>query len=239
MNCPNCGEAATSGANFCVRCGSRLPAGCPNCGEVNPEGSRFCRVCGAALAGAAAATFPRPAAVPCPRCRASNTPGADFCYACGLPFDEPVRQPVAQLIHHAYAGVPAGFWIRLLAWFLDLMLLGAIQWALLALLPGTSIETYYSGDAIWTGLDTFMLFFGMAYYTVGVAVFSTTVGKRLLGLYVLRPNGSRVGPGRAFARYWAPILSALILFIGFLMIAIRSDKRALHDLICDTVVVKR
>ena len=70
-------------------------------------------------------------------------------------------------------------------------------------------------------------------------MWATTIGKRAVGLYVLRPDGSKLGPGRAFARYWAPILSALILFIGFLMVAFREDKRALHDLICDTVVVKR
>ena len=175
------------------------------------------------------------ASITCPRCRSLNAPGTAFCYSCGLPLEEfgglPERTEVA-------AGVPAGFWIRLLAWFIDSIALVAIQLALLALLPGTSIEAYYGTEGTWTRLDTLMFLFGMAYYTVGVAVFSTTVGKRLLGLYVLRPDGSKVGPGRAFARYWAPLLSALILFAGFLMVAFRQDKRALHDLICDTVVVR-
>ena len=80
---------------------------------------------------------------------------------------------------------------------------------------------------------------GVLYVTVGVAVWSTTGGKRVLGLYVLRPDGSKVGVGRAFARYFAHTLSAMVLFTGHLLIAIRKDKRGLHDLICDTVVVKR
>ncbi len=35
------------------------------------------------------------------------------------------------------------------------------------------------------------------------------------------------------------ILSALILLIGYIMIGVRRDKRGLHDLMADTVVVKR
>ena len=63
------------------------------------------------------------------------------------------------------------------------------------------------------------------------------MGKRLFRLYVVRTDGSRVGPGRALARHLASLLSMLILGIGFLMIAFRQDKRGLHDLICDTVVI--
>jgi uncharacterized RDD family membrane protein YckC len=58
-------------------------------------------------------------------------------------------------------------------------------------------------------------------------------------LYVVRTDGSRVGIGRALARYLAYVPSAIILGGGFLMIAWRQDKRGLHDLICDTVVIRR
>ena len=61
----------------------------------------------------------------------------------------------------------------------------------------------------------------------------------IIRLYVLRTDGSRIGPGRALARFLATIVSNLILYIGYLMIGIRRDKRGLHDLICDTKVVKR
>jgi len=113
---------------------------------------------------------------------------------------------------------------------------------LIVIAPGISLDIYLDSGAIWgtgTWVDFVTLLTGITYYTVGVSVWATTIGKRAVGLYVLRPDGSKLGPGRAFARYWAPILSALILFIGFLMVAFREDKRALHDLICDTVVVKR
>ena len=236
MNCPNCGLAAGADASYCVSCGSRLSTVCPNCRAASPADSRFCSACGSPLAGGTQAAPPPVQDVTCPRCRAANGPGATFCYACGLPLDEPGMRPAAQSVA---GGIPAGFWIRLLAWFIDSVVLFIVQMILIAVLPGISLEEYFADDSFWTSYDSFLTLVGVIYYTAGVSVWATTIGKRMLGLYVLRPDGSKLGPGRAFARYWAPLLSALILFIGFLMVAFREDKRALHDLICDTVVVKR
>lgn len=122
-------------------------------------------------------------------------------------------------------GVPAGFWIRVAAYLIDVLLMG-----------GLSIAFVYLAPSLETILDIIV---GAAYFTVGVGAYATTVGKRLLGLRVERPDGSRVGWGRAFARYWAYYASTFLLLIGYLMVAFRDDKRALHDLICDTVVVRR
>ena len=88
-------------------------------------------------------------------------------------------------------------------------------------------------------MDTFFLLVNALYAIIGWSVWSTTIGKRIFGLYVLRPDGSKLGFGRAFARWLATNLSLILLGIGFLMIAFRRDKRGLHDLICDTMVVKR
>ena len=77
------------------------------------------------------------------------------------------------------------------------------------------------------------------YFTMAVAVWATTIGKRLFGLYVIRTDGSKVGLGRALVRYVMYSVSAIILLVGFITIGLRSDKRGLHDLICDTRVVKR
>lgn len=237
MNCPNCGEAAAADAIFCVRCGTQLPAGCPNCGEVNSDGSRFCRACGMGLVGATAATPPRPATVACPRCQASNTQDADFCYSCGLPFDEPGQRPGGQTI--VAGGTPSGFWIRLVAWFIDSIALVAAELAIVVVLPGLSFDRYLDeSEFTWT-YNFISLLVGIAYYSLGVSLFSTTIGKRLLGMYVLRRDGSKISLPRAFCRYLAYIPSYLILCIGFLMIGLTRNKRGLHDHICDTVVVKR
>jgi len=72
-----------------------------------------------------------------------------------------------------------------------------------------------------------------------VSQMGATPGKMVLGMKVVRPDGSRVELGRAIGRYFAKILSALILCIGYLMVAFDSEKRGLHDLICDTRVVRQ
>jgi uncharacterized RDD family membrane protein YckC len=52
-------------------------------------------------------------------------------------------------------------------------------------------------------------------------------------------EGERVTFGRASLRYWAKYLSALILFIGFLMAIITRHRQALHDIIANCLVLKR
>ena len=59
-----------------------------------------------------------------------------------------------------------------------------------------------------------------------------------LGLKVIRSDGARITYGRAVGRFFAENLSGLILCIGYIMVAFDGEKRALHDHICDTRVVK-
>ena len=54
---------------------------------------------------------------------------------------------------------------------------------------------------------------------------------------VVRPDGSPIGYGRAFGRYFGFLLSYVICLIGLIMAAFDSEKRALHDRICDTRVI--
>ena len=224
-----------AGYDFCLRCGCRFPTGCPSCGELNRSGSLYCRFCGWSLAQGVSAAPPLED-LTCPRCDAANERGAAFCYACGLPFDEPGERADAQAIAGA---VPSGFWIRLLAWFIDSIALIATELAVVAALPGLSLSRYWDGSEFVWFYNEISFFLGIAYYTLAVSLFSTTIGKRLLGLYVLRTDGSRISLPRAFCRYLAYIPSYLLLCIGFLMIGFSGDKRGLHDRICDTVVVKR
>ena len=67
---------------------------------------------------------------------------------------------------------------------------------------------------------------------------SATPGKLALGMKVLRPGGGRLTLGRAVGRYFAKVLSAMILCIGYIIAGIDSQKRGLHDMICDTRVVR-
>ena len=122
----------------------------------------------------------------------------------------------------AEAGTPAGFWIKLAAWLIDYAVL------LVLVIILASITGQQPGIAEVISVIAFL----MAYVWISVA----SLGKHVIGLHVLRPDGSSTGLGRRFCRC---ILSSLMFGIGHLVIAFRQDKRGLHDLICDTVVVRR
>ena len=245
VQCPNCDRVVPESAIFCTGCGARIQDGCPNCKSLSPVGSTFCQECGFHLSGVAdagptAALDEGPAATPtfqaaCPRCRSINEPRVAYCFSCGLSLDG--NQAPAVLSFPA--GAPAGFWIRFGAWFIDLVVLIVAQVVVAAAWPGTSVSEHFLSEELWTAFDSVNLVVSVVYYTLGVSIWSTTIGKRVLGLYVLRPDGSKAGPWYAFARWLGYIPSTLLFLGGYLMVAFRDDKRALHDLIGDTVVVRR
>ena len=59
-----------------------------------------------------------------------------------------------------------------------------------------------------------------------------------MGLRVVTSDGQRLSFLNATGRYFAKILSAIILCIGFIMIAFTDRKRGLHDMIAGTLVIK-
>ena len=74
------------------------------------------------------------------------------------------------------------------------------------------------------------------YNTILVGIWGTTIGKRLLNVYVLDANGNIPGIPLAFARALATIVSTAIFYVGYLFI-LRSDHRALHDLMVGTFAI--
>src|SRR5690606_39717364 len=66
-----------------------------------------------------------------------------------------------------------------------------------------------------------------------------TPGKMLIGIKVVRTDGSRISVLRGVGRYFGALLSGLVLCIGYLMAAFTGRKQALHDMLCDTLVVDK
>lgn len=140
---------------------------------------------------------------------------------------------------------PGGFWIRLAALLIDGVILGAISAAIFG--TGASLDNGWTVDAApiayhppgpaahGTNLLADWLYFAI----FEASPWSATPGKKLLGMVVVDLEGRRIGFGRATLRYFAKILSMLILFIGFLMVAWSASKRGLHDRIAGTQVVRR
>jgi uncharacterized RDD family membrane protein YckC len=148
----------------------------------------------------------------------------------------------------------AGFWIRFVAALIDGIILGVAGSAVQLLLLGSAFapfmhirpdappeEALAAFGAMMGTLALSMLIgtaIGACYEGFFVSRVGATPGKMALSLRVVRPNGGPVSLGRAFGRYFAKWLSSITLLIGFIMAGFDSQKRAMHDMICDTRVVK-
>lgn len=117
----------------------------------------------------------------------------------------------------------AGFFIRLVAYLVDSLIL----W----------LASYLAGA---TGLNRFWVSFllGAAYFTYFFSTTGQTLGKRLLGLRVVRVDGELLNLTTGLTRYLGYLISGFLLFFGFLMIAVDKDCQGLHDKLAGTFVVK-
>ena len=132
----------------------------------------------------------------------------------------------------------AGFWWRVLAYLIDSVILwvaGAIV-AFFFIAGGERDPENVSGaisSIIWSWI-WWWLYFAL----FESSALRSTPGKRACGLIVTDEDGNRISFARATGRFFAKFLSAIILGIGFMMAGWTRKKQALHDLICDTLVLK-
>ena len=144
-----------------------------------------------------------------------------------------------------------GFWSRIAAYVLDLILanvvsgvlafiFGAVLTAIAGNVVGHPILLSRSGKQILGGaVIAAGLVLGILYFAaMESSERGATFGKRAFGLRVVTSDGRRVTFLRALGRYLAKFISALILGIGFLMVGFTDKKRGLHDMIAGTLVVK-
>ena len=85
--------------------------------------------------------------------------------------------------------------------------------------------------------DVALVVWAVVYFAYPVALGGRTLGMSILGLKVVRADGSHVNGRHATLRVIALPLSFLLLWFGILLIVLRRDRRALHDLIAGTAVV--
>lgn len=143
----------------------------------------------------------------------------------------------------------AGFWIRFAAKFIDGMLLSVITGAPYWIVYIKYIQ-YMSSDnpdpaklqmySVWILLTyLLMMVLQLAYATFMVGKFGATLGKMAVGVKVVNPDGTKVSYLKAFARWWAELVTGFTFGIGYIIVAFDDQKRALHDHICSTRVVKK
>ena len=127
----------------------------------------------------------------------------------------------------------AGFWRRVAAALIDGILVGVVSWIVTSIFSGIS-------DGAEVTAQILVLIAAYGYYAgMESSSYQATVGKIALGIQVTDLNGNRISFGRALGRNLAEILSALILGIGYIMVAFTPKKQGLHDMIAGTLVVKK
>jgi uncharacterized RDD family membrane protein YckC len=144
----------------------------------------------------------------------------------------------------------AGFWLRFVAFVIDAMVITGCNFVVNPGYMGM-VRYQYSyhnleySENMFAEMSLFRVtiiavIIRWLYFTLlESSKWQATVGKKLLGLQVIDENGNCIGFGRANARYWSKIISAIILCIGFIMAGFTEKKQALHDIIAKTLVVRR
>ncbi len=146
--------------------------------------------------------------------------------------------------------VYAGFWRRALAYFLDEALVTLAS--VLAAVPIAMLVGSFSSDprprlfdlfnpaTFQTGFSFIYLLFSIFYYVWIQSKFGTTFAKRWLGVWVIdRVTQQKMTLGQSVARFTWSFFSTLPLGAGYWMAAFQSEKRTFHDLMAQTISIRR
>ena len=150
---------------------------------------------------------------------------------------------------------PAGFWARLGAYAVDhfvLTIIFGLLWGPIArwhhwdLLPpvfpqvvnDATFHHFWEQSRAWLNNALPVYYPIFLLYDVWLnGTYGATLGKMAIGAKILMIDGSPIGYGTAFLRWLGARLSDFVFGFGYLLIAMREDKRALHDLLAGTRVV--
>ena len=223
---------------------------CSKCGTNLADNATFCSSCGAQISATPALA---PAGAPLPLgtgVPAAVVPGG-YAGSVQPVYVQPGYVPVAQVAY-------AGFWLRVLAYLIDTIVLGVfavpiVIGAAMALGIGGMIANLpRNQDPFINGMPpAFALFMALC---ICLGVFGTwlyfailessewqgTAGKKALGLVVTDMAGQRISFMRATGRHFGKIVTSLIpLGIGYAMAGFTQKRQALHDMIASCLVLRR
>lgn len=139
---------------------------------------------------------------------------------------------------------PAGFWMRFLAWVIDGIIMLVLTW-IIAVLIGD--EAYFEAmqvtmaEQLMTTSETVANIFYNIIFIIGFTAsqLKGSPGKLICRIQVVNPDMSKISIWKSIGRFFAYILSAIPFLIGFMIAGWNKEKKALHDMICNTRVVYR
>jgi uncharacterized RDD family membrane protein YckC len=188
------------------------------------------------------------------------------CAQCGKTFGQSDLVPIAgnwvcgackpAFLSRVVAGGPgvasslryAGVGIRFGARFVDgLLFLVPFVIVLVLLMPNmlrtaaaNKPPTMFNGGFVLVALG-----FGLFYEVLMLRYYGATLGKMACGLKVVRSDGSSLGWGVSFGRYFmynvvisaVPFVNWILLITTAIMAGTDEQRRGLHDRVCDTRVI--
>jgi uncharacterized RDD family membrane protein YckC len=161
--------------------------------------------------------------------------GAWVCADCKDLFFQRVREGIVPTLRPGSLRY-AGFWIRCVAILIDSCVFAALIGAMVLI---GSLAGSLDADMVVLMSYLFLLVVATIYEVWMVSVYGATLGKLALNLRIVRANGQKLTWGRAFGRCLSKFfVSGLVpAHIGYIMAGLTDQKRALHDMICDTRVI--
>ncbi len=139
--------------------------------------------------------------------------------------------------------VYAGFFVRLAAYLIDSLLVGA---ALLIVRLPIWISSWITPDNLvvrdfifqYSIADIVIYVLSVLYFILMTYFTGATLGKKLLHIKVVSKEDRKLTLFEVvFRETVGRFLSALIADVGYLMIGVHSEKRGLHDILSDTRVI--
>ena len=147
-----------------------------------------------------------------------------------------VTHPVDTGLEGHYAGIVT----RFVAFTIDIVTLavlfaigGAVLEYVLTVLRRHPVELRDAGVMSYVAL----IGWAFLYFAYPLSVSGRTFGMAVGGIRVVRADGDELGARRAVVRVLALPFSFLLLGFGILLIVLRGDRRALHDLVAGSAVV--
>ncbi len=182
------------------------------------------------------------ATVFCNQCGEAVNAAASFCTRCGG-----TLSPAVPGLTAPGTTQYGGFWIRLIAHVIDSAVVNIVVGPIAGVLLTGYFATHHIsqdqppdvGFFVLIGLVAILAFFGTWLYEALMVSSAKqgTLGKMVFRLRVTDLNGARISFGRATGRFFAKILSGMLL-IGYIMAGFTERKQALHDMMAGTLVVR-
>lgn len=165
------------------------------------------------------------------------------CVTCKNAFFQKVRE--GQNVSGRFEYV--GFWPRVGAKLIDAVILWIAEMVVMipfwvSMFRSFSSNTPPGPISPFFSLFMYPVIFGISigYNVYFLGKYGATPGKMVLGLKVITSDGGAITYTKGLVRGLAEMLSGLICYIGYLMVIFDSEEhKALHDMICDTRVVRK